>query len=612
MKYPLTHRRIAAVWVVLLVAAAIVGGRLPLAQADDYSGPLTITKGGTYSGNWRGTTDQPAVYINTSDPVTLENCSVTGPGDKNGGALIQGAYHKSITVTVRNCSGYGYDPGVAGNSAAVFFGAESSFNEVHILNNYLEGTGGMRFYGDPSQINAIVDVRFNIVSNIDGRVSGGGYCGGTQFLYCHRNFVGLFNIRSTNIEVAWNQVINTAGESANEDLILNQGSGGTEDHPLRVHDNYIQGAYNHRPNDGSLRFTGSAINIADPTSDVTRLATNSWAYDNQVVNFANYGIGLWTGYNNRVFDNHILTSNQLPDGSQITKIYVGLIMQDLDNVGPTYMHDNVLSGNLVGDTWVNQYGNRTNNCIINGVGGYCAALAPGNSDLNDPTTHPLVTTADEAAEFQAWQTKLSANSITLGPTTSTPTTTPTETSRQTTDPAETTQPTADPTETPEPSGIPTTPASTPTDQIAPPTPSAGASSTSTNSPVPPDTATPISTSAPTGVSTPTGPSAPGGGLTPLPPASVVPVQTPAAPALLPAGAVASHAKVHAQKALPKHSAFGQVVKWKSKTPGVCKIVSKRGKPVLKTLRVGNCKLKATANANRHAPKMNHTYKVRVK
>ena len=51
---------------------------------------FTITKGGTYSGNWRGTATDPAVYVNTEEPVTIENCRVTGSGDASGGALDSG------------------------------------------------------------------------------------------------------------------------------------------------------------------------------------------------------------------------------------------------------------------------------------------------------------------------------------------------------------------------------------------------------------------------------------------------------------------------------------------------------------------------------------------
>lgn len=385
------------------------------AHADDYSGPLTITKGGTYSGNWRGTATDPAVYVNTEEPVTIENCRVTGPGDASGGALIQGAYHKSITLTVRNCSGVGYDPGIAGRSAARFLSAGSAFREVHVLNNVLNGTAGLSFSGDGNTTNGVVDVRYNKVLNIDGRVSGGGNCLGTTFKYCHVNFVKLRNlIADPNIEIAWNEVVNTPGQSANEDLILVQLSSGADTSPIRIHHNYFQGAYNHSPADTTLGFTGSAINAADPTTDTARAPSNVSVSDNQIVNFANYGIGVFTGHNNRVTNNRVLTSNRLADGSQIAKIWVGIVMQDLMNVGTTTFHDNVMTGNVVGDTWVNQYGNRLSNCRLGSVGGYCATTMPGNIDFNNPTSHPLVTTDDEAAELVRWRQLLDASDVNVG------------------------------------------------------------------------------------------------------------------------------------------------------------------------------------------------------
>ena len=47
-----------------------------------WSGPLTITQGGTYSGNWRSTDpNTPAVTVATTAPVVIQNSHVTGPND---------------------------------------------------------------------------------------------------------------------------------------------------------------------------------------------------------------------------------------------------------------------------------------------------------------------------------------------------------------------------------------------------------------------------------------------------------------------------------------------------------------------------------------------------
>ena len=415
---------------VVVAGAALIGFGLavtssPAAAAITYQGPLTINSQGTYTGNFRGTATAPAIYINTDQPVTIQNCNVTGPTDSDGAALIQGAWHKAINVTIRNCSGYGYDSGVSGSSPARFFSTGSPFAAVHILNNDLEGTGGMYVGGDSTATNSIVDIQHNKARNIDGRVSGGVQCAGTKFWYCHRNFISVRNLSSDpNIEVAWNEIINTPGQSAMEDVVLVQGSSGTpltvpsdsnSKGPLRIHDNYIGGAYDHRPSDTNYNYTGSGINAADPTTDVAHTPNYVWVYGNQVVNFDNYGIGVWSGHDNRVFDNRVISSNRLPDDSQMNNTYVGLVVKDLWSIGSSRMYNNQVTNNTVGDTWSHSWGSSTNNCISDSSSGYCASVFTGNSDLNNANTHKLVTTTDEANELSSWQQKLATSGTHIGP-----------------------------------------------------------------------------------------------------------------------------------------------------------------------------------------------------
>ncbi len=67
-----------------------------------WSGPLTITEGGTYSGNWRSTDPTtPAVTVATTAPVLIQNSYVTGPSD-----LISDPYYGN-NLTVKNVIGVG-------------------------------------------------------------------------------------------------------------------------------------------------------------------------------------------------------------------------------------------------------------------------------------------------------------------------------------------------------------------------------------------------------------------------------------------------------------------------------------------------------------------------
>ena len=60
-------------------------GRLLLAgtSAIVYSGPIVITSGGTYSGNWQSTNPNvAAVTIGTSEPVIITNSNIQSAGDE--------------------------------------------------------------------------------------------------------------------------------------------------------------------------------------------------------------------------------------------------------------------------------------------------------------------------------------------------------------------------------------------------------------------------------------------------------------------------------------------------------------------------------------------------
>ncbi len=73
---------------VVAIAAALmmIGGGLASAQdcvsGATFTGPITITSGGTYTGNWqRVDPATPVVQIVTTQPVTIVNSRLRGPGD---------------------------------------------------------------------------------------------------------------------------------------------------------------------------------------------------------------------------------------------------------------------------------------------------------------------------------------------------------------------------------------------------------------------------------------------------------------------------------------------------------------------------------------------------
>lgn len=132
----------------------------------DYSGPINITKGGVYSGNWRsGSQAIPAVFINTLDTVLITNCRIRSAGD-----LISdyfgGLYGAVGNVTVTNCYGYGEDSMVSGTSRGAFIYLHR-WNSFNISNNYMESTNGVMLKNGKGP----VSIMYNCVHNIGGLVS---------------------------------------------------------------------------------------------------------------------------------------------------------------------------------------------------------------------------------------------------------------------------------------------------------------------------------------------------------------------------------------------------------------------------------------------------------
>ena len=234
-----------------------------------YQGPITITQGGTYTGNYRSTdSGTPAVTIATSAPVTLQGCVLVGPGD-----LIQ-ANGTPGDITVLNSQAFGTTPTQDNRYRGRFIAATNARN-IRAENNYLEHTTGFTIYqfsGDGSA-NQTVRILRNKVLDIDGRTRNGGTV--------IANFVGLNTVRSVaGIEIAWNQVINEPNLSSVEDNINLYNSGGTAQSPARVHNNYVQGAYPFPAtatyfSGTGMTTDGNAVNSASETAAFVN------AYNNQ-------------------------------------------------------------------------------------------------------------------------------------------------------------------------------------------------------------------------------------------------------------------------------------------------------------------------------------------
>ncbi|WP_439883357.1 PA14 domain-containing protein [Pontibacter sp. MBLB2868] len=359
--------------------------------AQTYSGPLVITKGGTYTGNWESRDSEvAAVEIRTNEPVVILNANIRGAGP-----LIR-SLGNSADITVRHTRGYGLTPTPWKDykKARRFLGVDV-FRNIVVENCYMENTAGIyigqRYEGNGSTSNTI-KIRFNIAKNIDGRVYGGKTF--AQFVQ--------FNFRNAapHVEVAWNQVTNDAGNSAVEDNINIYNSRGTSSAPIRIHDNFIFGAYP-IPHTAT-QYSGGGI-ITDGDGDATSCPAYIEAYGNQLVNLGNYSMGIAGGNNIRYHHNRAVNAATFKDGSRFSMYTSGLWSKDYYNKNTTYA--NSVDNNTVGITaW--GYNNERNDVSV-----------AENASFTNNTFLPgsAVAVVTEAAELTLWTQKLTQNGIVLGP-----------------------------------------------------------------------------------------------------------------------------------------------------------------------------------------------------
>lgn len=278
---------------------------------QSFDPPIRITKGGTYSGNWKSTDPNvPAVMIYTDEPVTIENSIITGPGH-----LVSTDFHTTTDLTVRNTYGYGQNPDERGRPPGRFLHIEM-FSKLIVENNYLEDTMGI--YAHRWVGGGTVKILFNRAFNIVGLWSDGDGSwlrGENQFSYAQ--FVQLNSVHGvSDAEIAWNEVINLPGQSRTEDVINIFDSSGTPASPISIHDNFIRGSYPADPRTQS--FSGGGILLGDGGGGY------QVAFHNQVINVGNYGIAIAGGTNNRIARNRVVSAGILKDGTRIASANVGM------------------------------------------------------------------------------------------------------------------------------------------------------------------------------------------------------------------------------------------------------------------------------------------------
>ena len=353
-----------------------------------YAPPITITRGGVYTGNYRSDDSRvPAISIETNEPVEITGCHVLSSGTHvraGGGSQLN--IHDNTFV--------GQPPTDGGHWGRVL----DDYHPQTLVfeHNTVEHTGGL--YVDHSDANTrTITVRYNAIRDTD-QSRADGKPGE------HRAALMLNTVLPVEAEIAWNWFENRPGHSHVEDNINLYNSGGRRGAPIRIHDNFVAGAY---PLPTSAdHFTGSGITVeGDPGhvrfDDVSQHVIVS---DNQVISTCNAGINVNAGHDITVERNTVVSAGVYPDGSAGGFFWAGVSVWNGSNAPPTVFRDIVIRDNTIGY-------NRP---------GYAVPFAgrqdtSGGVDLAQNVCLPNPITLDtERRVRDAWQAKLARAGVRCG------------------------------------------------------------------------------------------------------------------------------------------------------------------------------------------------------
>ena len=399
-----------------LTAMCIVAGGFGASTAAQdcasnavFSGPLVINKGGTYTGNWQSNDSAtPAVHVITTQPVTIVNSRLKGPGE----LLNTGIGSK---VTVRESCFVGVNPNVLGQAKG---SAIHTFEAASVLveNSEFNGTGGsgvwVQRYGGDRSSDQTVRIRNNRFLNIDGRKSDGqgGYLTNVASPSHAIILTDFSGVPGTVVE--WNQIVNEPYQSGVGDSINIFDASGTASSPMQIRDNFIQGGWDSDPVNGdALMYFGSAFTTdgnfqTDPNLTVAFIKV----HHNQAVGFGNLGMSISLGHDIEMYANRVISDGLLGDGTVAATSYsIGIQHLNWRTNPPGVFGNNSIHDNISGTR-------KRRNGVFERQD-YYFPIPPTTAFNNAswvPTGPSDPTGTDEAHEFLLWQEKLIANHIVIG------------------------------------------------------------------------------------------------------------------------------------------------------------------------------------------------------
>jgi len=333
------------------------------------------------------------IYMPGGEQITIDRCVFYSQSADDIAHITD---HSRVTFT--NCL-FLHDPlrgGALGPRAVYAYHAR----KVRVQNCYFLNTGGVMVDGfsDLFQNDAdsfqLLNSRFD---NICGD-SGGNY----------RQMAQLQNVvERPGLEIGYNQVVNTPGQSRVEDNINLGNASGTVASPLRVHNNYVEGAYPAVPTDTGFTGTGMTTDANSTGLPLNVFPHNIVAEKNYFVACLNAAMNIAAGYDVLYTNNDIVTSAKLADGTYLPSANNAVAVFRGQAYSDAQFHNNRITGNRI---------NFVPRPFYDHAGD---PLGPNSTVLaiNDGynTYASTATYQDERAAFAAWQNRLTAQQVLIGP-----------------------------------------------------------------------------------------------------------------------------------------------------------------------------------------------------
>ncbi len=365
-------------------------------------GPLVITHGGTYSGNWASDDPAvPAVSILTNEPVILRDAVITGRGDLINIDGAGGLAH----VTVENVTGNGRDPGTEGLQRGAFLSAQN-IAALRVTHCSMTGVSyGIRVL---SSTLSTLSLTKNTARELEDRASDG--AGGLEPRRPSLgHFIYLYEVTApSGAEIAWNELIDTIGSSSTEDVINLFKTQGALATPIQVHDNYMEGY----ASPATASYTGAGL-ITDGDSDAPVTAFVNFEA-NEIVHTAGSGVEIAAGHDIIARGNRVVSCGMDEADRWFAMPFVNAAIL-WNAYGAPDFYNNVVKGTTGGMLKPDAQGQPVTGDLYARLSDLDATDRFKHNRFSDPClVDGQIDLAAENAERAHWAAKLSAGDITLG------------------------------------------------------------------------------------------------------------------------------------------------------------------------------------------------------